>query len=342
MQANPSRSTLSDVAQRAGVSKATASRVLSGSRDRVSDRLAAQVLEAASELEYIPNPHARALARAASPSVAVIVHDVGDPYFAEIARGALRVAAEHRRLVMICTTFRDPGREVAYVSEMRAQRMHAVLVAGSSSAGLEVGGPLAAELAAYRDEGGRVALMTGGQGHPAAVPDNRAGGKQAAEHLIGLGHRQLGVVAGPDRITSVWDRLGGFREVTEEAGLAPPRVVHADFTRDGGAEAAAELLVRRPEVTALLALNDLMAAGVLRLLAERGRHVPDDVSVMGFDDIPLAADIGHGLTTIRVPMEEIGAAAMSLALTSEPGEAPVQVFDTELVVRASTGPAPAE
>lgn len=339
MQATTPRTTLSDVAERAGVSKATASRVLSGSRDRVSERLAAQVLAAAAALDYVPNPHAQALARAASPSVAVIVHDVGDPYFAEIARGALRVAADHERLVMICATFRDSAREVAYVDEMRAQRIHAVLVTGSSSAGLEVGGSLATALSAFRREGGRVALMTGGQGHPAAVPDNEGGGRQAAEHLISLGHRRLGVVAGPKRVAAVWDRLNGFNQVLSEAGLEPPVVVHADFTRDGGAAAGAELLDRSPETTAVLALNDLMAVGVLRLLGERGRQVPSDVSVMGFDDIPLAADIGLGLTTIRLPMEAIGAAAMELALTAEPDDVPLQVFDTELIVRHTTGPA---
>lgn len=330
-----SRTTLSDVARRAGVSKATASRVLGGSRDRVSERLARRVAEAAAELDYVPNPHARALARAESSSVAVIVHDVGDPYFAEIARGALRVAAEHQRLVVICTSFRDPLREVAYVSEMRAQRIHALLLAGSSSAGME--GDLAAELAAYRDEGGRVALMTAGQGYPAAVPDDRMGGRQAAEHLLLRAHRHLGVVAGPAGLGAVRDRLAGFRGVVEGAGLEAPSVVYSDFTREGGEAATARLLAARPSITAVLALNDLMAVGVLRHAASVGMTVPDDLSVMGFDDIPLAADLHPGLTTIRVPMEDIGAAAMRLALSAS--DDATEVFPTELVERHTTGPA---
>lgn len=332
-----SRVTLGDVARRAGVSKATASRVLSGSRDRVSENLARRVTAAAEELDYVPNPHARALARAASPSVALIVHDVSDPYFAEIAGGALRVAADHERLVVICTTFRDPDREAAYVSEMRAQRVHAVLVAGSSSA--EVGSRLAGELESYRREGGRVALMTAGHGHPAAVPDNLEGGRQAASHLIGQGHRRLGVVAGPSHLGAVRERLQGFESVVAEAGLAAPEVVHSDFTRQGGAEATRMLLERDQRITAVLAQNDLMAIGVLRHAAADGRTVPDDLSVMGFDDIPLAADLQPGLSTIRVPMQEIGSAAMRLALTAEADDTEsLEVFATELVVRQTTAP----
>lgn len=331
------RSTLNDVARLAGVSKATASRVLSGSRDRVSPELAARVMEAADELAYIPNPHAQALATAASPMVAVIVHDVGDPYFSEIARGALRVAAEQDRLVVICNTFRDPSRELAYVSEMRAQRIHAILVAGSSTLGLEMGGGLTDQLRAFREEGGRVAMMLAGHGHPAVIPDNRGGGRLAALHLLELDHTEMGVIAGPAHLRSVIDRLAGFSGALEEAGAPPPAVVNTDFTREGGASAAGELLAARPDVTAILALNDLTAVGVIRHLVARGRDVPTDVSVVGFDDIPLAGDIDPGLTTIRVPMEEMGASAMRMVLGEEMDDEP-QIFPTELVIRESTAP----
>lgn len=329
-----SRTTLSDVARRAGVSKATASRVLGGSRDRVSERLARRVAEAAAELDYIPNPHARALARAESSSVAVIVHDVGDPYFAEIARGALRVAAEHDRLVVICATFRDPEREVAYVREMRMQRIHAILFAGSYNAG--VGSRLAAEVEEYRREGGRVAVMSPGVGVPAAVADDRGGGEQAARHLVALGHRRIGVVAGPRHLASVRARLDGFESVLAGAGIAPV-VEYSDFTRAGGAAATCRLLDDASDVTAILALNDLMAVGALSEAASRGRSVPGELSVMGFDDIPLAGDLQPGLTTVRVPMETIGAAAMRLALTAS--DDATEVFPTKLVVRHTTGPA---
>lgn len=330
------RATLNDVARLAGVSKATASRVLSGSRDRVSPELAGRVAEAAERLSYVPNPHAQALATSASPLVAVIIHDVGDPYFSEIARGALRVAADEDRLVVICNTFRDPAREVAYVREMRAQRVQAIVVAGSSTLGLDVEGGLAAELDSFHRDGGRVVMMLAGHGHPAVMPDNRGGGRQAARHLLGLGHTRTGVMAGPPHLHSVGDRIGGFAEALEEEGAAPPVVIHTDFTREGGARAAEELGETAPEVTGVLALNDLMAVGAIRQFTAGGRPVPESISVMGFDDIPLAGDIDPGLTTIRVPMEEMGAAAMRMAL-EPPGEDGIWVFDTELVVRGSTG-----
>lgn len=331
------RITLEDVARRAGVSKATASRVLSGSRDRVSDSLAERVLAATRELDYVPNPHAQALATSASPMVAVVVHDVSDPYFSEIARGALGVAAREDRLVVICNTFRDPDREIAYVSEMRAQRIHAILVAGSSTLGLEMGGRLAKELAAFRDEGGRVAMMLSGQGHPSVEPDNRGGGAQAARHLLELGHVEMGVVAGPAHLRSMSERLAGFRQGLDEVGVPPPTVVHTDFTREGGWEAAERLVEASPSLTAVFALNDLQAVGAMRCLASRRMQVPGDVSVVGFDDIPLAADLDPGLTTIRVPMEEMGARAMELLLAAD-GEEEPHIFETQLIVRGSTGP----
>jgi LacI family transcriptional regulator len=335
------RSTLADVAQRAGVSKATASRVLGGSQDRVSSRLTERVVQAATELNYVPNPHAQALARASSPSVALIVHDIDDPYFSEIARGALSAAARHERLVMIGATFRDPEREVAYVREMRAQQIHAILLAGSSRRGFALGGGLATELASYHEEGGRVALMMAGHGYPAVVPDNLAGGRMAAEHLMGLGHEAIAVIAGPREIASVSDRLAGFEEALADAGIRAPAVVCSDFTRDGGEKAAARLLGEHADVTAILALNDPMAVGAIRHLVASGRTVPGDVSVMGYDDVPIAADLTPTLTTIRVPMAEMGAAAMDLALTADPEQEPDTItFETALVVRESTGVAP--
>lgn len=328
------RSTLLDVARMAGVSKATASRVLSGSRDRVSDRLAEKVLEAASRLDYRPNPHAQALATAASPMAAVIVHDVGDPYFAEIARGALREASVRERLVVICDTFRDRDRELAYVRELRSQRMQAVVVAGSSIAGLD--GDLGTELAGFRAEGGRVVLMVGGHGFPAVVPDNHLGGRLAAEHLVGLGHERVGVISGPGEVTSADDRVAGFAGVLDEAGLPEPVVVAGDFSRASGEAAVETILGIDPSVTAVFSVNDLMAVGAIRRLLVRGIGVPRDISVVGFGDIPLSQDLHPALTTVRVPMADMGAVAITLALEGVDGD-DCRVLPTELVARESTG-----
>jgi LacI family transcriptional regulator len=184
--------------------------------------------------------------------------------------------------------------------------------------------------------------MVAGHGHPAAVPDHRQGGAAAARHLLDLGHRRLGVITGPEQLSSVAERLAGFEEQVRSAGHPDPAVVFADFTREGGAAAVESLMSEAPETTGVLALNDLMAAGAIRRLEQLGLTVPGDVSVVGFDDIPLAADFHPSLTTVRIPLEEIGAAAMRLALSLDPGSeyAPTEVFGTELVVRQSTGPPP--
>ncbi|MFO7293176.1 MAG: LacI family DNA-binding transcriptional regulator [Actinomycetes bacterium] len=331
------RTTLADVARAAGVSKATASRVLGGSADRVSDELRERVLRAAADLDYVPNPHAQALARAVSPLVALIVHDVADPYFSEIARGVFHAAAESDRLVMICNTFRDPDRELAYLRTLRAQRVQAVLVAGTARSGFELGSEVAAELDLYRAEGGQVAVMVAGHGYPAAVPDDRGGGRQVGEHLLALGHRQTAVIAGPSGVGSVDERLAGFLDALVGSGAPEPVVVHSDFTRRGGADAVDEILAARPGTTAIFAHNDLMAVGAIRRLAAAGRRVPDDVSVAGFDDMPLAEDLQPPLTTVRVPLAELGAEALRMALDGAPGDE-TRLFETTLVARGSTAP----
>jgi LacI family transcriptional regulator len=340
--------TLADIAAEAGVSLATASRVLSGSRDRVSDRLAARVEEAARALQYVPNAHAQALARASSSTIGLIVHDVSDPYFAEIARGVLRAASAHDHLVMICNTFRDPEREIAYVGALRSQRVHSILLAGSGYTDPAVERQLGAELRAFRAADGRVASVGRHDlGIDTVQPDNVRGAALAARHLIDLGHERLGILAGPGSLTTIEDRIHGFRTELEAAGLSLPEthLSHADFTRSGGHEAALQLVERAPDVTGVFALNDAMAVGALAAYREHGIDVPGDLSLVGFDDIPLAADVAPPLTTVRLPMEDLGRQVVDLALESDGGKdgAPLVVESTsELVVRASTAPPPTD
>lgn len=332
--------TLNDVAQLAGVSLATASRVLGKSRDRVSPALADKVLAAAEHLDYVPNAHAKALARAASTTIGLIVHDVSDPYFSEIARGVLREAGGRGRLVMICNSYRDPEREFQYVAELRAQRVEAILLAGSGYTNPDVEEQLAKELTGFRSAGGRVALI--GRHHAAVdavQPDNVGGGAAVALHLAELGHERIGVLAGPAELTTIEDRLRGFREAAAGLGLEHDEesVVHVDFGRDGGRDGTHELLDRLGHVSALFALNDLMAVGALNALRERGLRVPEDVSLVGFDDIPLASDVNPPLTTVRMDMPGMGAAAIELALDRDGGDEPEIVpFTLELVARGST------
>ena len=346
--------TLADIAAEAGVSLATASRVLSGSRDRVSAPLAERVQEAARALHYVPNAHAQALARASSTTIGLIVHDVSDPYFAEIARGVLRAASTRDHLVLICNTFRDPDRELQYVGALRAQRVHSILLAGSGYTDPEAEGRLADELAAFRAADGRVASVGRHDiGIDAILPDNVRGAARAARHLAELGHERIGVLAGPATLTTMEDRIAGFRGGLEEAGLTldPDVIVHGDFTRAGGyqtaidlldAEAAAVGAGRRAPVTAVFALNDAMAVGAMAAYRDRGIDVPGELSLIGFDDIPLAADVFPALTTIRLPMEDLGTQAVELALREDASEGSTVIqTDSELIVRATTAPPPA-
>lgn len=335
--------TLDDVAQRAGVSLATASRVLNASGGRaVGERLRARVLAATEELGYIPNAHAQALAGAATSIVGVITHDISDAYFSAIARGAMRVASEHGLLVMLASTFRDPQREIAYVSALRAQRARAILLLGSGFEDRAYARTMNAEIRPYRKVGGRVAVVS----HhdlpvDAVVPDNRGGAVAVARALLDLGHRDLAVVRGPSRLTTVAHRLEGFREALAAAGLCldDDQVVDGDFTRDGGYQATAELLGRGLRASAIFCLNDVMAVGALAALRDRGVEVPGEVSLAGFDDIPVVRDLTPSLTTVRLPLERIGERVMALALEERPPRRKrYEQIEGEVVLRESTAP----
>ncbi|HSH82935.1 MAG TPA: LacI family DNA-binding transcriptional regulator [Herpetosiphonaceae bacterium] len=331
--------TLADVARRAGVSAATASRVLNESSYGVTAELRARVVAAADELQYVPNAHAQALARASTSTVGVIVHDVSDPYFSEITRGIQRVASRAGRLVMICNTYLDLDRELAYVRLLHAQRVEALIVAGAGYDDRAFSQKLSAQLGAFTAAGGRAVLV--GRHRVAGdtvVADNTGGARAAAEALIALGHQRIGVINGPSLLTTTRDRLEGFRAMLGEAGLSLPQthIVEADFSRDGGLRATEELIQRAPDLTAIFALNDTMAVGALAALRERGIVVPEEISVVGFDDIPITRDITPMLSTVHVPMVEMGVRAMELALEPHASEWRFEHFPTTLVLREST------
>ncbi len=325
--------TLKQVAAEAEVSLATASRVLhrSGGRE-VRGPLAERVQAAAERLGYVSNPHAQALARARSSTVGLIVHDVTDPYFAAIATGAMHAAHADGVMVMMAATFRDPELELDYLGRLRAQGARGVLLAGSGSTDATVSGRLAEAIAAFTREGGRVAAIGARPDADvdAVVPDNVDGARRARAHLEGLGHRRIGIVSGPDTLLTVRQRLEGLGDALT--------TIEADFTREGGYEAAKQLLAEHPDLTALIALNDVMAAGVLAAAKDTGRDVPGDLSVIGFDDLPFTADLSPALTTVRLPLRHMGERAMALLMADSDETSPTtEEVPVELVVRASTG-----
>jgi LacI family transcriptional regulator len=331
-----------DVARLAGVSLATASRSLAGSR-RVGERLRLKVLEAAEALDYSPNLHARALASSEDTTIAVIVHDSSDPYFIEILRGMLDRAQVSERIVVVCDTHRDPEREFNYVRHFRRQRVQAILLAGSGFEDRDFGVRMTSEIRAFERYGGRVALIGP---HKIlgdiVMPDNEDGAYQMAGSLAALGHRRIGVISGPPALTTTQDRLAGFRRGLRQAGISPSdRLVRpGDFTRDGGERAMDDLLDAGEDITAVFALNDVMAIGALRALRRCGVRVPDDISVAGFDDIPIAADVWPPLSTVRVPLVDLGAQAVDLVLEPQKVRFRFEKLPTTVVIRDSTGSAP--
>ncbi|MGH2697848.1 MAG: LacI family DNA-binding transcriptional regulator [Actinomycetota bacterium] len=333
---------LLDVAEAAGVSLATASRALAGHQS-VSPELVERVLEVAASLEYIPNAHARALAGATPAVVGLIVHDVADPYFAEIAKGVLRVADKHDLMVLINESDRRPETEVARIRSLKAHRVGSIVMAGSGYVDAAEEAVTAAELLAFRNAGGRVALV--GRHHipvDAVLPDNRGAGASAARHLIELGHRRLAVLAGPNHLTTVADRLAGICDEVEVAGLDPSSVLveHDAFSREGGVAAAQRVLERGSDTTAIIAMTDVMAIGALSALRAGRRSVPEEVSLVGLDDVAVSAHLAPALTTVRLPMADMGEMALELTLGKPATRARRRRTGHELVIRDSTSPPP--
>ncbi|MEV0796095.1 LacI family DNA-binding transcriptional regulator [Kribbella sp. NPDC050281] len=323
------------MAQRAGVSVATASRVLNGG-DRVPrPELQERVKAAADELGYTPNAQAQALAKSSTNLVGILVHDIEDPYFAAIANGVMRAADERNLLVMMASTFRDSDREIAYLSSLRAQRARAAVMIGSRRTDDESLARTASEVETFLNSGAGLALVSQ-SGMPAHTiePDNRAGAAEMARSLVRLGWRKFAVLGGPDSLATARDRREGFVAALAEAGLQPLVVQTGEFTRDGGYAAAGELLDRKADVDCLFAVNDVMAVGAMSALRARGVDVPNEIGVAGFDDIATLRDVWPGLTTVRLPLEQMGRRALELAIAG--GEPTTETFKAEVVLREST------
>jgi LacI family transcriptional regulator len=333
---------ITDVARRAGVSTATVSRVLNRNYP-VSDGVRQRVLEAVRDLGYVANAHARALLTSTSGTVGVILHDVSDPYFAEVVRGIQEVAGQHDRLVVICNSLREPAREITYIEMLRAQRVDAIIMAGGHILDDDYVMALREQALQLRAQGSRLVLC--GR-HPvradAVVPDNTVGAARLVRHLLAAGHRRVAHIRGPENFSTTQDRVDGYLGALASYGIDPDPAlfVTGEFDREGGHTATGRLLDAGTDFTAIFAANDLAAVGAMTRLHERGLRVPEDVSVTGFDDVPVARDVTPSLTTVRVPMVEMGRQSMRLALRDP--EAPVEVvrLQTELVERRSTGPPP--
>lgn len=332
--------TLADVARRAGVSLATASRALNGSPGRtVRPELAAKVTAAAAALGYSVNAHAQAMARGTSTTVGLVVHDIADPYAAAIAAGVMAEAAGSGLIVSISSTASDPGLEARHLHALLQQRARAVILAGSRYTDPEANAATTEVAAAIAAAGGRVAAI--GQSLPGvrtAAVHNAADARRLAVTLCSLGYRRFAVLAGPETLATCEERLAGFREGLAEGGaeLAPENVLGAQFTRDGGYVAMRELLDQGLGAECVFAVNDVMAVGAMAALREQGLRVGSDVALAGFDGIPTLRDVEPPLTTVQLPLAEIGRAALRLALAQASQDDDAAGFHGEVAIRAST------
>ncbi len=335
--------TLHDVARAAGVSLATASRVLNGSTRVVGEALREKVLAAAAQLDYSPNAQAQAMARGRSNVVGLVVHDIADPYFSTIAAGVVERAADSDVIVTLAVTGASSATEVAHVATLRRQRVRAVLLAGSRWQDDTSTLALREELNAFRAGGGRVAAITQDVlGVDTVLIDNREDARRLAEELVGAGYREFVLLAGPQHVSTAVDRSTGFRAALSAHGLQPVLDVECAFTRDGAHGAMSEVLAgglprRQGRPPCVLAANDVMAVGAMAAVRDAGLSVPGDVAVAGFDDIPTLRDVSPALTTVRLPLAELGGRAFDLV--EEPSaHRRVEHVTGQVLLRESTPP----
>jgi len=337
--------TIRDVARQANVSISTVSHVLSGKRptSRPTKLRVEAVIE---QLGYRPNRVAQSLVWRRPFALGLIIPDITNPYFPAFALGAEDRVRDHGYTLMLGNSEYDSNREESYLELVRSQQLAgAIFCLGDEMS------PILPQLQRAVEEGLAVVLVHSPMASvPTVCADNRQGGRLAAQHLLDLGHRAIGIISALPLDEGMADREGGFLDVLREAGLNVDRsavpAMYGDHQIEGGRQATTELLSHAPELTAVFVLNDLMALGALEAARAANRRVPADLSILGFDDIPFAALANPPLTTVGQPIRELGTRAADLLLrVIEEGVILPDVADSaqpnvllpnELIVRQST------
>ena len=309
---SPSRPTIRDVARAAKVSIGTVSSVINNS-SLVAEATRRRVQGLIAELGYEPNNAARTLKRGRISSIGIIVPDLKNPYFAAVAEGIERAAAQSDVLMVLCLTSAEVEREEYYAQVLRNQRLDGVIYLSGTG--------LPSRSLQQLAERGNVVFVDErlpGIDLPFVSADNRVGARALAKHVLAAGHRRIAIIGGPPRLWTSEQRLAGYREAIAAAGLDPDAIPvrEGDYSERSGYQAAAGLLDapprRRP--TALICANDMMAMGAIRACRELGLRIPAGISIAGFDDIPAAELLDPPLTTVAQPGETMGEAAAELLL----------------------------
>lgn len=329
--------TMHDVATRAKVSVTTVSHVINETRP-VSEELRARVLAAMDELGYRPNRLARSLRKGQTHTIGMIVPDNTNPFFAEVARGVEDTSFKHEHNLILCNSDGDLEKELVYTNVLAERQVDGILFV---AAGIST-----EHIAALQKR--RIPVVVVDRHIPdvavdSVFTDNAGGGRQAVQHLIDLGHRRIACITGPSDVTPSAERVAGYRDVLAENGITvrDEYVVRGDFKYESGYRAAQHLMELAPSPTAIFACNDLMAVGVISALSAMGLHIPEHLSVVGFDDVRLASFTIPPLTTIAQRKYEIGVIAATLLLERivNPELPPRrELLETHLKVRQSTAP----
>jgi len=335
------RITLRDVAEAVGVHPSTVSRVLNPrTRGMVTADIAKRVTEAAARLGYSPNPFALSLKTNRSFLVGVLVPDLVNPIFPPIIRGIEAVLDGAGYTAIIANSDNQLERERLILEKMNARQVDGLILATAHR-----NDALIDQCIAQRVPLVLINRTVEGAAVHAVVNDDRGAMRLPVDHVVGLGHRLIAHLAGPQGLTTGQRRLLGFRDAMKANGLkADPKLIAecAAFAEDEGLRAARALLKGHTPFTAIVAANDRLALGAYDALAERGLHCPRDISITGFNDMPLVDKVSPPLTTVRIPLYDMGAEAARMLLAQlNPGKSPPRTVELEpaLVVRGSTGPA---
>lgn len=327
--------TIRDIAREAAVSTATVSRWMNGTL-AVRAETARRIEAAVKQHGYAPSHVARGLVTKSSRTIGLLLADISNPFFAGIARAVEDAAQAHGYAVIVCNSDSDPGKESAYIRLLRQKYIDGIVFLSNSHnrSGLRTAIEEHIPVVVADEE-------VDGLPQTGVFVDNQRGAFEAVSHLVALGHRRIAHIAGP-RVHSTPLRLAGYRQALREAGVRfeKERVCYGDFQIASGNAAAHELLEVMPRPTAIFAGNDLMAIGALQAVWEKGLRVPDDLSIVGFDDVPLAAAVVPPLTTVAQPTAELGRTAVSMLIAKIEGRRfpKCVILPCTLRVRRSTGP----
>ena len=331
---NKRKATVYTVAEHAGVSIATVSRTLAGSR-KVSPATRQRVMQAIEDLGFEPNPSARRLAYMKTETIALVFPDISGPFYSTVIRGVEQEAGRHNHNVLIYGTHGKEG-SGRYLRTLTSKVDGLIIMARSVDE---------ASLLSLEREGVPFVLLghSNGQLQCSTISvDNEAGAHKAAAHLLGHGHNRIGIITGPENSPDNRGRLQGYQKTLLDAGISlhPNMVIPGNFKYEEGQIAINRLLEGNTRPTAVLAANDEMAIGAIDAARRRGLRVPEDLAIIGFDDIQMSALTHPSLTTVRQPMQLLGEQAVKLLfdrLNNSNGRPRHEVLDTRLVVRQSCG-----